>query len=222
MQILAIETSTLTGSIALVSGGNVLGEVTLSVSVQHSERLMPAIEELLRDASVLPKEIDLYTVSAGPGSFTGLRIGMAAAQGLALAYGKPVVGVSTLEGLAMNGLYFPGLVVPMLNAFRSEIYWGVYRSDGSGMEEVTVDRVSVPGALIDHLKGFSEKILVTGNGLDVCGPLILQELGEERVQLAPPALRLPRAVHLASLAEKRLKSGVSMEAALPRYLRKPG
>jgi len=220
--ILAIETATLTGSVALLSDEKVLGEITLSVSVQHSERLMPAIEQLLRDASIAPKDIDLYAVSAGPGSFTGLRIGLGVAQGLSLAHGKPLIGVSTLEGLAMNAAYFPGLVVPMLNAFRSEIYWGLYRTNGSGLTCVLEDCVSAPDELLDHLKNQSERILLVGNGIDICGSKIADGMGEGRVEIGPASLRYPRAVHIAALAAEKFKSGLSNEPVLPRYLRKPG
>ncbi len=225
MKILAIETATLTGSVGLLSdddGLDVLGETTLSVSVQHSERLMPAIDHLLRDAGVPPQDIDLYAVSVGPGSFTGLRIGLAAVQGLSLAHNKPVVGVSTLEGLARNGLYFPGLVVPMLNAFRSEVYWGAYRANGTGFDGVGEDRASGPERLIDYLRQSSEPVLLLGNGVDVCGQQIAQELGEERIRIAPRHLCHPRAVHVAFLAAQNYRDGLSDEPVLPRYLRKPG
>lgn len=225
MKVLAVETATLTGSVGLLSdddGLDVLGETTLSVSVQHSERLMPAIDQLLRDAGVASGEIDLYAVSAGPGSFTGLRIGLAAAQGLALAHGRPVVGVSTLEGLARNGFYFPGLVVPMLNAFRSEIYWGAYRANGTGFDCVGKDCVSSPDHLIDYLRERSEPILILGNGVEVCGVRIAQELGEECLRIAPKYLHPPRAVHVAFLAAQSFKDGLAEEPVLPRYLRKPG
>ncbi len=211
MKILAIETSTLTGSIALLSDGALLGETTLSVSAQHSERLMPAIEQLLQNAAVDIADVDLFAVANGPGSFTGLRIGIAAAQGLALAHGKAVVGVSTLEGLAMNAVYFQGIVVPVLNAFRGEVYWRFNNEDRvSGAENMTAD-----------LQKTNDPILILGNGIVVCRDVLMKNLGD-RLHIAPEWLHHPRAVPVATLAAKRFHEGPSPEPVLPRYLRKPG
>lgn len=222
MKVLAVETATLTGSVGLLSDGDILGETTLSVAVQHSERLMPAIDQLLRNAGVKSEEINLYAVSTGPGSFTGLRIGIAAVQGLSLAHQKPVIGISTIEGLARNGLYFPGLVVPMLNAFRSEIYWGAYRANGTGFDRVGEDCVSGPERLIELLRQRSEPVLLLGNGVEVCGERIAEEFGKERVHIVPRHLQHPRAVHVAFLAAQNFRDGRSAEPVLPRYLRRPG
>lgn len=211
MKILAIETSTLTGSIALVCDGQLVGETTLSVSVQHSERLMPAVDQILRDSGVSAKDVDLYAVAEGPGSFTGLRIGISAAQGFSLSQEKPIVGVSTLEGLAMNGMYFPGTVIPVLNAFRGELYW---RLDGQ-------DRVSTAESMAAVLQNRPGPLLILGNGAPLCGDLLLQNLGD-RVRIAPAWLQNPRAVPIATLAAQKFKEGLKTAPVLPSYLRKPG
>lgn len=224
MNILAIETSTLTGSIALLADQEVKGEITLSVSIQHSERLMPAIDQLLKDAATDISGIDLFAVATGPGSFTGLRIGIAAAQGLALARDKPVIGVPTLQALAMNGLFFTGLIVPVLNAFRGEVYRGLYRRGGSdfSVSPVDEDRVLSPQALSDELKARGEKALLLGNGITVCGDLLLRALGPEMIQLAPSILSVPRASHVACLSINKSSTSNQEEPVLPLYLRRPG
>ncbi|HEX5037402.1 MAG TPA: tRNA (adenosine(37)-N6)-threonylcarbamoyltransferase complex dimerization subunit type 1 TsaB [bacterium] len=220
MQVLAIETSTLTGSVALMSGDRLVGETTLSVSVRHSERLMPAVEQLLRDANTLPSQVDLFAVAEGPGSFTGLRIGIAAAQGLALAQGKPLVGVSTLQGLAMNAVFHPGLVVPVLNAFRGEVYFGIYRT-ASGrpipVQEETVVSLDDFMALLDSQ---GESTLVLGDGVALCLPK-MGSATSDKITFDSGPLSTPRASNLAFLALSR-KAGERAGPVLPRYLRKPG
>jgi tRNA threonylcarbamoyladenosine biosynthesis protein TsaB len=212
VKILGIETSTLTGSVALVESGRLLGETTLSVSVQHSERLMPAIEQLLRDSGIAPGEIDLYAVADGPGSFTGLRIGIAAAQGLAMPYGRPIAGVSTLRGLAMNAVLFPGLIVPVLNAFRGEVYFGIYRAKGGRPEPVEGDAVLPVADFLERLKSLGKETLLLGGGIEI----LPRDSEVLRERIAPALFHTPRAASIALLAEFSVPGTV-----LPRYLRKP-
>lgn len=220
MNVLAIETSTLTGSVALFKNESVVGEITLSVSVQHSERLMPAIDQLLRDAGTNPAEIDLYAVATGPGSFTGLRIGIAAAQGLSLSHGKPMIGVSTLEALALNGIFFNGLIVPLLDAYRGEVYRGLYRG-GSGLPAlIDEDRVTGIQPLIEELQKQDSATLLLGNGAEIYGDQIQKALGKTTV--APGLLRNPRASNVAFLALQKSKETIPRGPLFPRYLRQPG
>lgn len=217
MKILAIETSTLTGSVALVADGSLLGETTLSVSVQHSERLLPTIEQILRDARIEPADVDLYAVADGPGSFTGLRIGIAAAQGLAMAHGKPLVGVSTLRGLAMNAAFHSGPVVPVLNAFRGEVYFGVYRFQNAVLEALEEDGILSVDAFAEKLGSLPHPAVVLGNGVELMRDKISSGMSG-KIIIGSGNLNVPRASNLAFLAQGR-----SAEApVLPRYLRKPG
>jgi tRNA threonylcarbamoyladenosine biosynthesis protein TsaB len=220
VKILAIETSTLTGSVALVSDGRLLGETTLSVSVQHSERLMPAVEQLLRDANTPADQVDLFAVAQGPGSFTGLRIGIAAAQGLALARSKPLVGISTLMGLSMNAAFFPGLVVPVLNAFRGEVYFGRYRMVLGRPTPVQDDSVVPLEDFLGLLRSCGESALVLGDGVELCQPKF-DSRENDKIVINSGILNTPRASHLAFLAGlQELRSAA--EPVLPRYFRKPG
>lgn len=220
MKILAIETSTLTGSVALLEDDSIIGEITLSVSVQHSERLMPAIDQLLCDASTKPSDIDLYAVATGPGSFTGLRIGIAAAQGLSLSQGRPVIGVSTLEALAFHGAFFPGLIVPLLDAYRGEVYRGLYRGGSGSLEAIDEDRVTGIQPLIEELRRQDAEVLLLGNGAEIHGDQIQKALGKTTV--APGPLRNPRASNVAFLALRKSKEAIPREPPFPRYLRQPG
>ena len=122
MRILALETSTLAGSAALLEGGRIVGESLLDVALTHSERLMAMVDRLIQDSGWRATDLEALAVSTGPGSFTGLRIGIATAKGLALALGVPVAPVPTLDALAWNLPFADALVCPLLDARKGEVY----------------------------------------------------------------------------------------------------
>ncbi len=221
MKILALETSTLTGSVALVEDGVLVGETLLGVSVRHSESLLPAIDRLLKDARLLSKDIDLYAVSTGPGSFTGLRIGLATAQGFGAAHGKPVIGISSLEGLAQNAFYFSGVVVPVVNAFRSEVYRGFFERNGNELVLLQPEAAVSVQVLAQELKDLKKPAILLGNGVAICPSEVFSATG---VTAASPVFHTPRASHIATLAARAFTSHASESLAppLPRYLRVPG
>src|SRR3990172_456108 len=133
MRVLAVETSTLAGGAAIVDGDRVVGQYLLDVSVTHSERLMVAIDRLLGDAGWAPRDLDGLAVAIGPGSFTGLRIGLSTVKGLAFALSIPVAAVPTLDAMAAT-LPFAALpVCPVLDARKHEVYASLYRWDGCAM-----------------------------------------------------------------------------------------
>jgi tRNA threonylcarbamoyladenosine biosynthesis protein TsaB len=229
MLILAIETSTLAGSVALVevprSGDEpqapvvILGESTLNLSVTHSERLMPAIDRLLADVSRPVREIEGIALALGPGSFTGLRIGVSTVKGLAFALGVPVAGVGTLDALAQNVRYARGLVCPVLDARKKEVYAALYRGDGAGaLFKVSEDWVLSPQALCRRIE---EPTLFLGNGLEVYGDAIREDL-KALANFAPEEFSLPRAVHVARLAIPLLREGKTLDlfSFTPIYLRR--
>lgn len=219
MKILAVETSTLTGGVALLEDDRLKGEVTLSVSVQHSERLMPAIDQLLKDAGETLQMIDLFAVSAGPGSFTGLRVGIAAVQGLSFATGKRVVPVSTLKALAINAVLFRGTVVPVLDARRGEFYAAAYRSGGvpGTLPEPLMDEQAVSlESLLDQVGKLPRPFLFLGEGALAVRETLAEWAGEGGI-VAPPLLSQPRAASVGFLAS--LEGNTAMSLPLPRYLR---
>ena len=128
---LGIDTANTPLSIAIVKDGELLAEENTSMAVNHSLRAMPAIEEIFKKVGINPAEIDAIAVSEGPGSYTGVRIGVTIAKTLAWTLEKPLIGVSSLKVIAANGLFFDGLICPIVDARRSNVYSGAYRyADG--------------------------------------------------------------------------------------------
>ena len=151
MYILGIETSTKTGSVAIVSEDGVIAQYSLNIEVTHSERLMSTVDRVLTDTGFQIADMDGYAVAIGPGSFTGLRIGLAAVKGLALVTGKPVAAVPTLKALAWNLPYAAYPVCPMLDARKNEVYAATYRFEGSalvhGMAEAVISLSRLSGRI---------------------------------------------------------------------------
>ena len=130
MNILAIDTSALTATAAILSDDTLLGEMSITTKLTHSQTIMPMIDELLKKVSLDITDIDLFACSEGPGSFTGLRIGIGTIKGLAYGLGKPVVGVSTLEALAHNIAYTDCVIAPIMDARRGQVYNALYKYEG--------------------------------------------------------------------------------------------
>jgi tRNA threonylcarbamoyladenosine biosynthesis protein TsaB len=140
---LAMDCATSSVSLALLKAEEVLDEVYIGPGRHHAEVLLPALETLLLSTEITMKEVDLFACTVGPGSFTGVRTGVSTAKGLALATGKPLVPVSTLEALAMNALPSTGLVCPLLDARRDQVYAGLYRMGPEGFPQIVMpDRLT--------------------------------------------------------------------------------
>ncbi len=229
MLILAVETSTSAGSIALVRArlggkdsdteGKCLAEHTLNLPGTHSARLMPAIDHLLRDASLSVREIEGIALALGPGSFTALRIGVATVKGLAYALRIPVVGISTLDALAQNLCYAAGLVCPVLDARKKEVYAALYRGDGGGrLEKISEDWVVDPEELCSRI---NEKVIFLGNGVELYGETFRKKVGPGAL-FASPATFLPRAVQVARLSLSQFHDGhtLNLFSFTPIYLRR--
>lgn len=210
VRLLAVETSTLAGGVALLDDERVVGEYLLDVRVTHSERLMPAIDRLLGDAGWTVTTVQGLAVAVGPGSFTGLRIGLSAVKGLAWALGIPVAAVPTLDAMAAS-LPFAGLpVCPVLDARKGEVYCSLYRWDGVGMRREWDYLALPPGSLGERL---TEPTVLLGDG----AAQVPSRLG----RLAPPHRRLPSAAAVGVLGLDRFRAGDTVSAAelSPFYLR---
>jgi tRNA threonylcarbamoyladenosine biosynthesis protein TsaB len=217
-----VETSTLTGAVALVAGDTLLAECRLNVAVTHSERLLPAVDHVLTAAGLGLAEVDALAVAMGPGSFTGLRIGISTVKSLAFATGKPVVGVPTLDALAWMLPYAAHPVCPILDARKGEVYAGLYRTHTGRLERLWEPRAIAPEALAERLaREVPGPVVFVGDGAAPCADLLRRILGGE-ARLPPPALRLPTAVTVADLGRAALERGERVEPAdlLPLYVRR--
>jgi tRNA threonylcarbamoyladenosine biosynthesis protein TsaB len=159
MKVLAIDTSTLVMAIGLVDGDNVLGEIVTNSNKNHSISLMPAIVALMKGAGVRPEQLTRIVVAEGPGSYTGVRIGVTTAKTLAWSLGIPLVGVSSLEVLAQNGRYFDGVVAPIFDARRGQVYTGLYQSKNGVMTKVINDQICLIDDWASRLATDYEKVL---------------------------------------------------------------
>ncbi len=219
--ILAIDTATPCSTVALTNGtrndGSVIAMLSLSSNVTHSRRLLTSIDHLLSDTGIAKDDISGYAVGLGPGSFTGLRIGMATAKGLAAASGVPLYGVSTLDIIAAN-CSDTRLICSVLDARKKEVYASFYRCDVAGRPHRVSDIIAVsPEMLADCIE---EPVLMVGDGLSVYGELWRSALGD-KITIAPAQLWSPSAATLGLLAGEDALAGTSLDvaSAVPLYVR---
>jgi len=219
MRVLGLECSTSAGSVALVEGNELKAEVWFSSPRTHSERILRGVDQVLRESLVRRQDLDGIAVGLGPGSFTGLRIALSCAKGLAFALGIPLVGVPTLEALAHNLPYSPGAVCAMLDARRETVYGGLFKRkrDGSGLES------EGPCGLKDvasWVRSFSNPTVFLGDGAVAYEEKIRAILGGLAL-FGPPELMHPMAAVVARLGRERLVSGerAELDSLVPMYLR---
>jgi tRNA threonylcarbamoyladenosine biosynthesis protein TsaB len=218
MRVLALETATLAGSAALLEGGHVVGQIALNIALTHSERLMAMVDRLLQDCRWETADLEGLAVSVGPGSFTGLRVGVATAKGLALALGLPVAAVPTLDALAGNLPFADALVCPVLDARKGEVYLSLYRWAGDGFERQW-DYLALPPRSAAERLAAAAPVILLGDGVATCLPF-LSGLGAE-LRLAPPSHSTPSAALVGQLGHAMIKAGqaVAVDALSPLYLR---
>jgi tRNA threonylcarbamoyladenosine biosynthesis protein TsaB len=219
MKVLSVDTSTMMGSVALVEDERIISEFALNLQTTHSQRLLTTIDQLLKSSHCPIELIDGFAVALGPGSFTGLRIALSSVKGLAMASGKPVVGVSTLEALALNLQSSRHFVCPLLDARKMEVYAALFRFDQSdNLVRLKEDSVLPPEAVLAEIE---QTTVFLGSGADLYQDLIRERLGRRAI-FAPINLRYPRAVNVARLALPRLQRGETMEieSLIPTYLRR--
>jgi tRNA threonylcarbamoyladenosine biosynthesis protein TsaB len=216
MKILALESATRAGGAALMDGDRLVGETTLSIALTHSERMMAVVDRLLVDCGWSPKDLEGLAVSVGPGSFTGLRVGIATIKGLAFALGLPVAPVPTLDALAATLPFAVAPVCALLDARKGEVYCSLYRWQGTTMQREWDYLALSPDAAAARLNG---PVIVLGDGVAACRPH-LARLGAG-VMEAPPARRLPSPGMVAQLGHAVLAAGKGLDAGAiaPLYLR---
>lgn len=217
--ILAIETATPRGSVALVSGGSVLAGCVLAGGKQASATILSAVSGLLRETGCAPGDVARVAVSAGPGSFTGLRVGMAAAKGLCFGWRVPIVPVPTLHALASRFRAEGMTICPVLDARKGEVYAALFRRAGEGCERLSPDRAIPPETLHGILP--EGKVFLCGDGIHPYGAVFRERLGDRAV-FAPEGEGFPDASSVGLLAERIVREGcdASVRGLVPAYLRR--
>lgn len=219
MLILAFETSAKAGSAALMQDGRLLGESYQNTGLTHSQTLLSMAENLLTSCGYTPQQVEAVAVAAGPGSFTGIRIGVAAAKGFAWGLELPCCGISTLEAMAENFGAFDGYIVPVMDARRSQVYNAVFQAEQGSLKRITQDRAISLDDLGKELAELTGPIYLVGDGSN----LTYRTLKDSIPALAMPAEHRmhQRAAGVALVAEKMLQRGENCNAAelTPNYLR---
>lgn len=219
MMVLALDTATTAVSAALVDGRRVLAEMQLAGRKNHSERLVGVIDQLLAWAGIDVAALDLIAVSAGPGSFTGLRVGISTAQGLAFALGAPLAGVPTLEVLACQAAVDGGCVSPMIDARKGQVYAALYRMQAGVAAPVLEAAACDPAAWIAALP---EPAVLIGTGAAVYADPVARAAAAKGCSVAPHYLAFPRACTVAALAQERYAAEAGRpELVRPLYVRPP-
>ncbi|KAB7665567.1 tRNA (adenosine(37)-N6)-threonylcarbamoyltransferase complex dimerization subunit type 1 TsaB [Bacillus sp. B1-b2] len=217
MKILAIDTSNFVLGIAILDDGKVVGEYITNLKKNHSIRAMPAVEQLMNECNITPKELSKIIVAKGPGSYTGVRIGVTIAKTLAWTLKIPLVGVSSLEVLAASvGRYFNGYVSPLFDARRGQIYTGLYQFSPSHHEIVKEDQLIMNNDWVQQLEYLNQPILFVGNDLPIHEELLKDALGELAV-FADAVDFNPRPSVLAKLGVDR--EGEDIHHFTPNYIR---
>lgn len=217
MKILAFDSTSLTASVAVTEDEHLLGQITLNNGNTHSETLLPMAEQLFRMLSISALDVDLFACSAGPGSFTGVRIGAATVKGLAFGSSKPCVGVSTLEALAYNMRGYKGIICPVMNARRSQVYTAIFESDGKEIKRISEDMAIAASELDIKLSELGKDVYLVGDGIDVA----LSNFVKTSVCNTPEEARYQSAYSVSQVALKEYKEGrsVSDRELVATYLR---
>ena len=219
MRILAIDSSGLPASAAIIEDGKIITEFTLNHQKTHSQTLLPMIDTMFRLTEIEKESLAAVAVAKGPGSFTGLRIGSATAKGLGFALKIPVIEVSTLEALAFQMYGFEGVICPMMDARRGQVYTGLYRFENGELVNLACDCAEAAEDLIAAVNERGEKTVFLGDGVPVCRELFANV--KVPFLTAKPFQTYQRAAALAVLAEEYYQKGkyVNAEDHAPVYLR---
>lgn len=217
MTILAIDTSNYALGVALFDEEKVLGEYITNMKKNHSVRIMPAIHTLMEDCERIPRDLKKIVVARGPGSYTGIRIGVTIAKTLAWSLNIPLVGISSLEILASGaGRYFNGYISPIFDARRGQVYTGLYHYENGQLVSVEEDKLVMLEDWVKQLKTASKPILFIGNDLAIHQSTIQAAMGPQAVYAAITEHN-PRPSELAALGKS--KDGEDIHSFVPNYIR---
>jgi tRNA threonylcarbamoyladenosine biosynthesis protein TsaB len=222
LKVLAIDTSAKVSSVSVVTEDKIISEFNIDTKLTHSQTLMPMLDAALKCANISITDIDAFAVANGPGSFTGLRIGIGAIKGLCYALDKPCVGVSTLKGLAYNLIGYNGIVCAVMDARCNQVYTALFEVDGTNVKRITDDAAISIDELAKILENYKKNIFFVGDGADLCYNKLKSVLSN--VYLADASKKYQRAasVGFAAIKDIMLNNDVCTAANLtPTYLRLP-
>ena len=219
MLVFGIDTCCMAATAAIMNEKIMVAQTVINQNKTHSQIMMPQIEQMFKAAEVEPSAIDAFAAAVGPGSFTGVRIGVATAKALAQAANKPCVAVSTLEALAFSSKYFDGIICPVLDARRNQVYNALFYG-GKEMKRLTDDRALALDELLAQLKEYGKKVLFMGDATLVFEEEIRSALGE-LAYFAPKVSNLNLAGAVAEIGLDKLKKGETTEYGklVPEYIR---
>lgn len=216
MKILAIESCCVVASCAICEDDFVLASSKIATGLTHSQTLMVLVDDMFKTSKIDKSEIDAVAVSIGPGSFTGLRIGMALAKGIAMGLKKPLIGVETLKALSYNLLGVDGFICPCLDARRDTVYTALFESKDLVFRRVLDDFVEEIVNLKEILKEKQGRIFLVGDAAKDC---YLKFKDLDNIFLGPPSLRYPDACSIGFLGVEQFRKGEVKKEVLPKYLR---
>ena len=221
MKILAVDTSATSASVCVAQENKIIGEFSINTALTHSQTLIPMIEQLAEKTGVTLENIDAIAVNAGPGSFTGVRIGVAAVKGIAFSRNIPCVSVSTLESMAYNMLDNDCIVCSVMDARCSQVYNSLFRVKDGKVTRLIEDRALSLTDLKLDLQKYNEKIILVGDGAEITFNYFENSL--QNVFLASVNNRVQKASSIACVAFKKIHNGETLNASelMPVYLRLP-
>lgn len=215
MLLLAIEASAGPASVAVTRDGRIIARSWQNNGLTHSRTLMPMLEDMMKNSELKLEDLDAVAVSIGPGSFTGLRIGVATTKGIAWALNKPCIPVSTLEAMAWNTAHMDGIICPVMDARRSQVYNALFKAENGSITRICEDRAVSVSELEVELRRFSERIILVGDGAELC----LKSLNLPAITCAPAQLVYQDAVGVAlGAAHSRPVTAAELSAS---YIRLP-
>ncbi|MFK2827186.1 tRNA (adenosine(37)-N6)-threonylcarbamoyltransferase complex dimerization subunit type 1 TsaB [Bacillus sp. B190/17] len=216
MKVLAIDTSTYTLGVALVDKEKVIGEYMTDLNKNHSLRAMPAIEALMKECEVKPGDLEKIVVAEGPGSYTGVRIGVTIAKTLAWSLGIPLVGISSLAVLAASAHYYPSYISPIFDARRGRVYTGLYRFEEGKLTNVKEDKNLSLTDWCSELKELNQEVMFVGSDVRLHESFIRETMGRQ-VVLGNISVSYPRPSELARLGLH--EPAVDLHSFVPNYIR---
>lgn len=221
MKLLSVDSTATACSVALMEDEKVLGEFYCNTKLTHSQTLMVMTEQMMSCTGYTLQDIDGFAVSAGPGSFTGVRIGVSAVKGMAMALHKPCVGVSTLEAMAQNLRHLTGIVCALMDARCGQVYTALFRVEKGVLERLTEDSAMPADQVAENCGRYEGPVYLAGDGAELCSRR--EDFQTLSAVLLPEPLRFQRACGVAKAARERFLRGEEVDASklMPVYLRPP-